>query len=126
MDMDSRTIAAVQMDCQRGDKAANLASMCERLGEAAGRGARLVVFPECILTGYCFNAREEAHGLAETLPGPSSQALAEECQRLGAWMVYGLLERDPKSDRFFNACALIGPEGFVASYRKIHLPCLGV
>ena len=37
--------------------------------------------------------------------------------------MFGLLERD--GDRLFNACALVGPTGYVASYRKIHLPCLG-
>jgi predicted amidohydrolase len=26
----------------------------------------------------------------------------------------------------FNACALVGPDGFAASYRKIHLPCMGI
>src|SRR5262249_33693261 len=26
----------------------------------------------------------------------------------------------------FNACALVGPHGVAGSYRKIHLPCLGV
>src|SRR5262249_55234916 len=36
------------------------------------------------------------------------------------------LERDPHSNQFFNACALIGPQGFVASYHKVHLPVLGV
>ena len=35
-----------------------------------------------------------------------------------------MLERD--GDRLYNACALIGPGGFVATYRKIHLPYLGV
>jgi predicted amidohydrolase len=34
------------------------------------------------------------------------------------------LERD--GPRVFNAAALVGPEGFVAGYRKIHLPFLGV
>src|SRR5262249_5376315 len=29
-------------------------------------------------------------------------------------------------DRLFNACALVGPTGLVASYRKVHLPLLGV
>ena len=35
-----------------------------------------------------------------------------------------MLERD--GARLFNACALVGPTGLVANYRKIHLPFLGV
>jgi predicted amidohydrolase len=58
------------------------------------------------------------------LPGPATARLAEACRRLGAWCVFGLLER--AGDRLYNACALVGPEGFIAGYRKIHLPFLGV
>ncbi len=93
---------------------------------ARGRlgGARLIVFPECILTGYSFESRAEAQTHAEPLPGPATRALADDCRRLNVWTIVGLLERE--SDRLFNACALIGPAGFVAGYRKIHLPCMGI
>jgi predicted amidohydrolase len=50
--------------------------------------------------------------------------MAAACRRLNSWCVFGLLEKD--GDRLFNACALVGPEGFIAGYRKIHLPFLGV
>jgi predicted amidohydrolase len=40
--------------------------------------------------------------------------------------VFGLLERDEGNGRLYNACALVGPRGLVAVYRKIHLPFLGV
>src|SRR5262249_28190897 len=95
-----------------------------RLREAAGRGARLVVFPECAVTGYCFDCKEEALPHAEPLPGPASDALAAECGRLGVWAVVGLLER--AASDLFNACVLVGPAGLAAPYRKIHLPFLGV
>jgi predicted amidohydrolase len=112
------------MDCKLADKPANLATIAERLQQAAAAGARLVVFPECAVTGYCFESKEEAWPHAETLPGPSTERLAAQCKALGVWAVVGLLERD--GDRLFNACALIGPEGLKAGYRKAHLPCLGV
>jgi predicted amidohydrolase len=35
-----------------------------------------------------------------------------------------MLERS--GDALFNACAVVGPNGLIGSYRKIHLPCLGV
>src|SRR5438046_1826240 len=58
--MSTWKIAGVQMDCRFGDKAANLAIMRARLADAAGRGARLIIFPECALTGYCFDSLAEA------------------------------------------------------------------
>jgi 5-aminopentanamidase len=117
-------IAGVQIDCRLGEKAHNLELVRGKLREAAEQGARLVVFPECALTGYCFESKEEAWPHAETLPGPSSDALAAECRKRGVWTVVGLLERSGKN--LFNACALLGPDGLAAVYRKIHVPCLGV
>jgi 5-aminopentanamidase len=117
-------VAGVQMDCRLGETAANLAVLRRRLREAAGRGARLIVFPECALTGYGFRSKDEAGAHAEPLPGPASAAVAADCRELGVWTAFGLLERD--GDRLFNACALVGPAGFVATYRKVHLPFMGV
>lgn len=116
-------IAGVQMDCRLGDVDANLAAIRERLAVAADAGARLVVFPECALTGYGFASRAEAERCAEPLPGPSTEAIAAECARRDVWAVYGLLER--AGDKLYNACALVGPTGYFATFRKIHLPCLG-
>jgi predicted amidohydrolase len=117
-------IACVQMDCQLGDPAANLSKILARLGEAAAAGARLVIFPECALTGYCFDSLEEAAQFAEHLDGPSSRAIAEACAETGTYAVVGFIERD--ADRFYNAAMLVGREGVVGSYRKVHLPYLGV
>jgi predicted amidohydrolase len=118
-------IAGVQMDCRLGDKAANLAAIRARLAEAARRGARLVIFPECALTGYGFENLAEAEPYAEPLPGPTTVALAEDCRRLNVFAAVGMLEFAGPG-RVFNACALAGPNGFVAGYRKAHLPFLGV
>jgi predicted amidohydrolase len=117
-------IAAVQMSCQFGNVPANRKAIRAKLREAADGGARLVVFPECILTGYGFESAEEAWPCTEKLPGPTSEILSADCRELGLWCVVGMLECG--GDRFYNACALIGPDGFAASYRKIHLPILGV
>jgi predicted amidohydrolase len=117
-------IAAVQMDCRIADKAANLDAIRSNLHQAASQGARLIVFPECILTGYSFRSKDEAWPHAEPIPGPSTESLAADCRRLNAWAVVGMLEH--AGDRLFNACALIGPRGVLAGYRKVHLPCLGV
>jgi predicted amidohydrolase len=117
-------IAAVQMDCKLGDVPANLSRITARLAKAAQAGARLTVFPECALTGYAFDSKDEAWPHAEDLEGPSIQLLAETCRRLDVYAVVGGLEQD--CDRLFNVSWLFGPGGFIARYRKIHLPFLGV
>jgi predicted amidohydrolase len=117
-------VAGVQMEVQLGQIAANRGAMLGRLGAAAARGARLVVFPECALTGYGFATRAEAFTYAEPIPGPTIARFQEECKRRAVFAVFGLLERD--GERLYNACALVGPDGLVASYRKVHLPFLGV
>jgi predicted amidohydrolase len=119
-------IAAVQMDCRFADKTHNLERIRSGLREAARQGARLVIFPECALTGYAFESREEAEPHAELVPGPATEALVGDCARLNAWAVVGLLERTSQPRALFNACVLVGPSGLMASYRKIHLPFLGV
>ena len=121
---DTWIVAGVQMDCTLGNTQTNLASISRKLSRAADRGAKLVVFPECALTGYGFESRDALRTVAEPLPGPSTDLLARECQRLNVWAVYGLIESAPDG-KLYNACALVGPSGFVASYRKLHLPCLG-
>lgn len=117
-------IAGVQMDVQIGNVAANRAAIESHLSVAAASGAGLVVFPECALTGYGFESREEALAFAEPILGPSVQAIERQCAKLGVAAVFGLLERD--GDRLYNACVLVGPSGVIGSYRKIHLPFLGV
>ena len=117
-------IAGCQIDIQFADKAANLKRMEAMLEETRRHGALITVFPECALTGYCFDSLDEARPIAEPLPGPAVAQLADTCRRLGGYVVFGLLEAD--GDRVFNACALVGPEGLIGGYRKVHLPFLGV
>ena len=107
------------------DKEANLAAMIDAVEQAVAKGARLVVFPECALTGYCFDSRQEALPYAESIPGPSTRLPGRSLpQKLRPTWLAGMLEKD--GDRCFNAAVLIGPEGVVGKYRKVHLPYLGV
>ena len=122
--MSSWTIAGVQMDCQLGNRPANLAAVRRHLIDTARRGAHLTIFPECTLTGYAFESLEETLPHAEPVPGPSTEEIGQICRDLKTWAVVGLLERD--GDQVFNACALLGPDGLHAIYRKLHLPFLGV
>lgn len=117
-------IAAAQMDVRLADAAYNLSAMIARVREAAGRGAELVVFPECALAGYCFDNRAEAFPHAESIPGPATAAFQAVCHDYDVYVVFGLLERE--GEKLFNAAALVGPQGLLGSYRKVHLPWLGI
>ncbi len=119
-------IAGVQMDISLGQPATNLANVLAHLATASAAGAKLVVFPECVLPGYCFESKAEAMPFAETLPGPSTEKIADACARHGVWCAVGMLECRTEDDALFNSCALIGPAGQLFTYRKIHLPFLGV
>jgi predicted amidohydrolase len=117
-------VAVAQIEPTLGDKRRNLDTILARLEEAAAQGAALVVFPECALTGYLFESADEARPHAEELPGPATDAVAAACARLDVHCVFGLLQR--AGDDLHNAAALVGPAGLVGSYRKTHLPFLGV
>ena len=117
-------LAAVQMDVKILEKQHNLEKVLAQLEAAARLGAKLVVFPECALSGYCFESKTEAWAASETVPGPASEKLAEVAKRLDCTAVVGMLER--AGDRIYNAAVVVSPQGVVGIYRKVHLPFVGI
>jgi 5-aminopentanamidase len=116
-------IAAVQMDVKLGEVDRNLSVMLARLRESRERGAELTIFPECALTGYNFESLQEAVPHAQPIPGPATDAFTETLREVGGFAVVGMLEPSPNG--VFNVAVLVGPEGVIGTYRKIHLPNLG-
>lgn len=112
------------MDVALADVPQNLERIGKYVAEAATAGARLIVFPECAATGYCFTSADEAREYAQPIPGPITEAVHGSCRQHDCYVVFGMLESD--GDRIFNAAVLVGPEGVIGSYRKIHLPYLGI
>jgi len=117
-------IAGVQMDVVLQNPARNLARIESGLRETARHGAELTVFPECAIPGYCFHSLAEAAPYAEPIPGPATAHLQRLCHELGTYVIVGLLEQE--GPEIYNAAVLVGPEGVVGSYRKVHLPWLGI
>ncbi len=113
------TVAAVQLRVGN-DKSANLAVAERLVGEAAARGARLVSLPELFSWG---GRREEEAAAAETIPGPTSDRVAELAAGLGIYLVAGsILERADGTTKAWNTCCVFDPSGkSIATYRKIHL-----
>ena len=117
-------IACVQMDCELGNPETNRQNIVRLIAAAAESSASLAIFPECAITGYCFESRQEAVPFAEKADGPSASMIAEACQKSGLFAVVGFIESD--GDRLFNAAMVVGPRGLVGVYRKTHLPFLGI
>ncbi|QGJ70322.1 Hypothetical protein PBC10988_20170 [Planctomycetales bacterium 10988] len=117
-------VAGVQMDVTLGDAERNLKHLENALRQTAAADAELTVFPECALTGYCYQSLEEAQANAESIPGPWTDRLEKLCQELKTWLITGILES--YKNRVYNTAVLVGPNGVVATYRKVHLPYLGV
>lgn len=124
-------VAVAQMDPQLGEYDTNLAKIRRICQDAVASGARLVVLPECATSGYGFGDLESARAVAEPVPGPTTEALAEICRTAaipsgGPYIVVGLLERGDTPSIVYNSAVLVGPEGLIGCYRKAHLPLLGV
>ncbi len=82
--------------------------------------ADLIVLPELPFTGYHFAGRTELEELAEDLSNsPTLWTLGELCARKNFYLVTGFAEKSGKD--IFNSALLIGPDGLIHVYRKIHL-----
>ena len=117
-------IAGIQTDVVFRDINANLTTLESHVRSEVAQGTQLTIFPECFNTGYCFDSLEDAMSLAEPVPGPTTERIAKLCKELSTFVVSGMLEKS--GTRLFNTAVLIGPEGLIGSYRKVHLPYLGV
>jgi predicted amidohydrolase len=122
--MPKTNIACAQIDCVLGQPKTNLAKITASIRSAAEREAKLVMFPECALTGYAYSSLDEAVPFAEPINGPSSEAIANACRETGVYAVVGLIEA--ADNKFYNAAVLVGPDGVVGGYRKVHLPFIGI
>ncbi|KAB7896870.1 hydratase [Rouxiella sp. S1S-2] len=114
------TVACIQMEPIFGETARNVATTVSMIEQAAAKGANLLVLPELCNTGYVFSSRDEAFRLAENIPdGHSSRAWIACAARLNIYLVAGIIERDGES--LYNSAVIIGPEGYIGRYRKVHL-----
>jgi predicted amidohydrolase len=116
-------VASVQMESQPADKAANLATMETFVRHAAAEGARLVLFPECCITGYWFIRNLSAGQLAELAEpvptGPSVTRVLELARTFGVTVGAGLVEAAGKGV-FHNTYVVATPDGAIHRHRKLH------
>ena len=118
---DTLKIALAQISCEKTDKASNIEKMKAYAEKAKKEGAELVIFPELSLTDYL--VRDLIYELAEPIPGPSVEKMTEIAKQNKIYIVFGMPEMSKKAESvIYNTAVLVGPEGYIGKYRKMHLP----
>ena len=118
----SVTLGLVQMRCGE-DPAENLERAVAQVDRAAGQGAQVICLPELFRSRYfCQSEENERFALAETIPGPSTEALGKLAAARGIVIVASLFERRA-AGLYHNTAVTLDPEGRIAgTYRKMHIP----
>lgn len=117
--MNTYLAAAIQLHAGL-NKAENVASASRLVEEAAEQGAQLVVLPEYF---NCLGPLPDVVAQAESIPGPTSEAMRELAARLQIVLVAGsICEQAATAGRGRNTSLVFGPQGEqLALYRKQHL-----
>jgi N-carbamoylputrescine amidase len=115
-------VALVQMSCST-EPAENLAKAVRRIEEAAGRGAQIVCLQELFRSRY-FCQREDTalFELAETIPGPTTDALGRIAAAAGVVVVGSIFERRAEGVYHNTAVVIDAGGGLAGIYRKMHIP----
>lgn len=109
-------VAAVQMRSTR-DLADNVARITKSISECAEKGARVVVFPECALTGYFEDA---VTNVTSTQLVEAEKQVSDACRESGIYAIVGSAWRE--DGKLFNSALIIAPTGKVLErYHKVHL-----
>ncbi len=111
-------IGFLQFEPILGDREANMKKIGRLLNTDAETG--LIVLPELCHSGYNFASREQAWETSEEIgKGVFVEFLVSLARERRCHIVAGINERD--KDRLYNASVLVGPEGVIGKYRKMHL-----
>ena len=116
-------VATVQFEHQAGEKRANLQVVTSFVEQAAAEDVKLIVFPECCLSGYWHLRkldRDQLEELAEPIPdGPCSLELLSLAAKYDMAVGAGLVERD-SGGRLYNSYLVALPDGRHYTHRKLH------
>lgn len=124
------TLAAANVEIVH-DPARNLRRFEELIDDAGRQGVDVLVLPELGLQGYADFAFElGSKGVADqkryyareaqTIPGPATDRIAQRAAEHGMYIQMGMAERALHGNVILNSTALIGPDGVVGVYRKVH------
>src|SRR5262245_5545418 len=102
---------------------ANLAIALPRIVTAAKKGAQIICFQELFRSRYfCQSEEHRNFRLAETIPGPSTEALGKLAKENKVVIVAPLFEKR-SAGIYHNTAVIIDSDGTIAGkYRKMHIP----
>ncbi len=116
-------VASVQFESNAGNKSNNLAIIKRFVEQAAKQQVKIIVFPECCITGYFFLRHldePQLQELAEPVEnGNSCRQLLELSQEYDITIGAGLIERADDGS-LYNSYVVTMPDGTLHSHRKIH------
>ena len=116
------TVGLIQMRCE-AEPGANLDKAIERIGQAARAGADIICLPELFRSHYfCQRCDTALFDLAESIPGPSTERLAQTAKELGKVIVASLFEKRGPG-LYHNTAVVLDADGsLLGLYRKMHIP----
>jgi N-carbamoylputrescine amidase len=115
-------VGIVQMSCV-ADKQQNLDKAIVKVREAAAKGAQIVCLQELFTSLYfCDEENYDNFKLAESIPGPSTDALSAVAAELNVVIIASLFEKRAQGV-YHNTTAVIDADGgYLGKYRKMHIP----
>lgn len=120
--MATTRVALIQMSCEANTDH-NLDKACDRVAEAAKAGATLICLPELFRAQYFCQREDHAlFGLAESIPGPTTERLAAVAREHKVVVIVSLFERRAPGI-YHNTAVTLEKDGSIADvYRKMHIP----
>jgi N-carbamoylputrescine amidase len=115
-------VGLVQMTCSPNSDE-NLEKALVRIGDAAREGAQIVCLQELFRSQYfCREENAALFDLAESIPGPSTDAIGRVAKEHKVAVVASLFERRA-AGLYHNTAAMIDADGSILGlYRKMHIP----
>ncbi|WP_017259454.1 carbon-nitrogen hydrolase [Pedobacter arcticus] len=115
-------LGLVQMSCSP-NKEDNLEKASIRIREAAEKGAQIICLQELFTSLYFCDVEDyDNFALAETIPGPSTDALQKLAGELGVVIIASLFEKRTEGI-YHNTTAVLDADGsYLGKYRKMHIP----
>src|ERR1051326_2555926 len=112
-------VGLVQMSCV-ADKAVNLQKAIDKIKEAAAAGAQIVCLQELFTSLYFCDVEDyDNFKLAESIPGPSTDALSQLAKQLGIVIIASLFEKRTEG-LYHNTTAVLDSDGsYLGKYRKM-------
>lgn len=115
-------IAITQMECSPDPKA-NRPKQLKLIERAAQQGAQIICTQELFCSQYfCQSEDYNCFKLAETIPGPSTDAAVKIAKKYKSAIVLSLFEKRT-AGLYHNTAVVIDADGSILGlYRKMHIP----